>query len=144
MQGQYLDFFDAKHDAIKLRNATGLVYQPRINNQGSYSLQINYSLSPYPGLRVFTKPPEVEPSPTRPPAPVVEPPNPPAPPPVGVFFDKSAEPAPVKAAPTPTPAPTPVAAASVTAATAAPSSSIAPPAPSSTANTGLVLNQVVS
>ncbi|MCX8502010.1 MAG: hypothetical protein ORO03_10005 [Alphaproteobacteria bacterium] len=138
MQGQYIDLLDANRDAIKLRNATGLVYQPRLNNQGSYSLQINYSLSPYPGLRVFTKAPEVQPSATRPPEPVAATPEAPPPtPPVGVFFDKSAAPAPVKAAPTP-------AASVAVAATAAPDPVATVAAPSSTANIGLVLDTVVS
>ena len=137
MQGQYIDLLDANRDAIKLRNATGLVYQPRLNNQGSYSLQINYSLSPYPGLSAITKISLVAPAAKDAPEPIAKPPPPP---PVGVYFDRSAEPAPAQAAPVPAAAetsgqaPTPGAAGAEAGAATA---------PSSTATTGLVLNTVV-
>ncbi|MDI9408188.1 MAG: hypothetical protein QM523_02970 [Candidatus Pacebacteria bacterium] len=170
MPNNYRDLFIAKQDALELRKATALVYQPRLEEDGTYRLQINYSLSPY---REF-KPPapidriaetsSVKPKvrevgePTRPQ--VVEPPPPPGPPPVGIFAGKdNGTPTVGQAGPGATPlvaaapiAVAPIAANSASGTAASGSLSVtglsgaggeATSSPSSSAITGLIVNAVV-
>lgn len=154
MPNTYTDLFIAKQDAIELRKATALVYQPKLGEDGNYRLQVNYSLSPYREDRPVkteekrTETVKVEPKARQVnepvPTPVIEPPPPPITPPVGIFAGKeglgATESSPQTVA-------TPITAAPIV---SAPNGSAAglslaatPPTPSSSATTGLIVNSVV-